>query len=45
MEKLDMLTDEQLVACGINAGMVRLSVGLENVNDIIADLEKGLAAI
>jgi O-acetylhomoserine (thiol)-lyase len=39
------LTDEQLVACGINAGMVRLSVGLENVNDIIADLEKGLAAI
>ena len=39
------LTDEQLVACGIDAGMVRLSVGLENVNDIIADLEKGLAAI
>ncbi len=39
------LTDEQLVACGIDGGMVRLSVGLENVNDIIADLEKGLAAI
>ena len=39
------LTDEQLVACGINPGMVRLSVGLENVDDIIADLEKGLAAI
>jgi len=39
------LTDEQLVACGIYGGMVRLSVGLENVNDIIADLEKGLTAI
>ncbi len=39
------LTDEQLAACGINGGMVRLSVGLENVDDIIADLEKGLAAI
>lgn len=39
------LTDEQLVACGINPGLVRLSVGLENVDDIIADLEKGLKAI
>ena len=39
------LTDEQLVACGINPGMVRLSVGLENVEDIIADLDKGLNAI
>ena len=39
------LTDEQLIACGINPGMVRLSVGLENVDDIIEDLEKGLAAI
>lgn len=39
------LTDEQLVAAGINAGMVRFSVGLENVDDIIADIDKGLAAI
>ena len=39
------LTDEQLIACGINPGMVRLSVGLGNVEDIIEDLEKGLAAI
>ena len=36
------LTDEQLVACGINPGLVRLSVGLENVNDIIADIENSL---
>ncbi len=39
------LTDEQLVAAGIEAGMVRFSVGLENVDDIIADIEKGLSAI
>ncbi len=36
------LTDEQLEAAGINAGMVRFSVGLENVDDIIEDIEKAL---
>ena len=30
---------------GITAGLVRISVGLEDVEDIIADLERGLAAI
>ncbi len=39
------LTDEQLVAAGIDGGLIRLSVGLENVDDIIADIEKGFAAI
>lgn len=39
------LTDEQLVAAGIDSGMVRFSVGLENVEDILADIEKGLSAI
>ena len=34
------LTDEQLVAAGINPGMIRFSVGLENVQDIIDDLEQ-----
>lgn len=34
------LTDEQLAAAGINPGMVRLSVGLENVDDIISDLDQ-----
>ncbi|MBE6854629.1 MAG: O-acetylhomoserine aminocarboxypropyltransferase/cysteine synthase, partial [Ruminococcus sp.] len=37
------LTDEQLVACGINGGMVRFSVGLENVEDILADIEQAFA--
>ena len=36
------LTDEQLVAAGIDAGMVRFSVGLENVDDILADIEQAL---
>ena len=39
------LTDEQLVAAGIDGGMVRFSCGLENVEDIIADIDLGLAAI
>ncbi len=38
------LTDEQLVAAGINAGMVRFSVGLENIDDIIEDLDNALKA-
>lgn len=39
------LTDEQLAAAGINAGMVRFSVGLENVGDIICDIDQALAQI
>ena len=37
------LTDEQLKAAGIEAGMIRLSVGLEDIDDIMEDLEKGFA--
>lgn len=36
------LTDEQLKDAGIPAGLVRVSVGIENVNDIIADLAQAL---
>lgn len=39
------LSEEQLVAAGINPGMVRFSVGLENVEDIIEDIEQSLNAI
>ena len=39
------LTDEQLVACGITPGLVRLSVGLENVEDILDDLKQAFEAI
>ncbi|HIW00023.1 MAG TPA: O-acetylhomoserine aminocarboxypropyltransferase/cysteine synthase [Candidatus Desulfovibrio intestinipullorum] len=36
------LSDSQLVECGIEPGMVRLSVGLENVQDILDDLAQAL---
>ncbi|MDD5949146.1 MAG: O-acetylhomoserine aminocarboxypropyltransferase/cysteine synthase [Lachnospiraceae bacterium] len=39
------MSDEQLMAAGIEGGQIRLSVGIENVEDIIADLEQGFAAI
>ena len=39
------LTDEQLVAAGIDGGMIRFSCGLENIEDILEDIKRGLAAI
>lgn len=36
------LTDEQLVAAGISPGMIRLSVGIEHIDDIIEDLCQAL---
>ena len=36
-------TEEQLRAAGVTKGMLRLSVGLEDAGDIIADLEQALA--
>ena len=38
------LTPEQQLTAGVTPGLVRLSVGLENIADIKADLEAGLAA-
>jgi O-acetylhomoserine (thiol)-lyase len=38
------LTPEQQLTTGVTPGLVRLSVGLENVADLKADLEQGLAA-
>ncbi|MFE1540174.1 bifunctional o-acetylhomoserine/o-acetylserine sulfhydrylase [Streptomyces microflavus] len=38
------LTEEQLIATGATPGLVRLSVGLENVADLKADLEAGFRA-
>lgn len=39
------LSDEQLVLAGIDPGMVRFSVGLEHVDDIIEDIEKALSSV
>lgn len=36
------LTDEQLVAAGVNPGLIRFSVGLENVEDILDDIRQSL---
>ncbi|HEV7567078.1 MAG: O-acetylhomoserine (thiol)-lyase [Microbacteriaceae bacterium] len=38
------LTPEQQLTAGVTPGLVRLSVGLENIEDLKADLEGGLAA-
>ena len=38
------LTPEQQLTSGVTPGLVRLSVGIENVDDLIADLETALAA-
>jgi O-acetylhomoserine (thiol)-lyase len=38
------LTEEEQLSTGVNPGMVRLSVGLETIDDILADLEIGFAA-
>ncbi|XKE47331.1 aminotransferase class I/II-fold pyridoxal phosphate-dependent enzyme [Halomonas organivorans] len=38
------LNDEELKAAGVTADMVRLSIGIEHVDDIIADLDQALAA-
>lgn len=38
------LTDEQLIAAGVRPDLIRLSVGIENVDDIIGDIEQALKA-
>ncbi len=39
------LTDEQLVAAGINPATVRVSIGLENIDDILDDFKNALDSI
>ncbi len=39
------MTDEQLKACGIEPNMIRFSVGIENKEDIIADLKQAIDSI
>ena len=38
------LTDEQLVAAGVGADLVRMSIGIEDLQDIIEDLEQAFQA-
>ena len=39
------MTDAQLVEAGVAPDLIRFSVGIENVNDIIADLEHALSCV
>ena len=39
------LTDEQLVEGGISADMIRMSVGIENPEDILDDIKQALAQV
>ena len=39
------MSDEELINAGVGPDLVRLSVGIEHVDDIIADLEQALAAV
>jgi O-acetylhomoserine (thiol)-lyase len=39
------LTEEELAACGVGPEMIRLSVGLENVEDLIWDLDQAFHAL
>ena len=39
------LTEEELESTGIHQNTIRLSIGTEHIDDIIADLENGFAAV
>ena len=39
------LSDKELEECGVTPDLIRFSVGIENVNDIIADIEQALATL
>ena len=39
------LTPEEQLASGVTPGLVRLAVGIEGIDDILADLTVGLAAV
>jgi O-acetylhomoserine (thiol)-lyase len=39
------LSEEELLDQGIRRNTIRLSIGTEHIDDIIADLENGFAAI
>jgi cystathionine beta-lyase/cystathionine gamma-synthase len=39
------LSDEQLAAAGVSRGMIRISIGLEDAQDIIEDVQQALASL
>ena len=39
------LSDEELLEAGVDAGMIRLSIGLETTEDLLWDLDQALQSI
>ena len=39
------MTDEELAAAGVSPDLVRLSVGIEDINDILEDVDQALAGV
>ena len=39
------LSDEMLIAAGVTPGLIRFSVGCENIEDILADIEQALEKV
>ncbi|MBL4868609.1 MAG: O-succinylhomoserine sulfhydrylase [Pseudomonadales bacterium] len=39
------LSDEEKQRAGIEEGLIRVSVGLENIDDLISDMQRGLSAL
>ncbi len=39
------MNDRELAAAGVSPDMIRLSVGIESANDIIADIEQALEKV
>ena len=44
IQDYEPVTQDELLAIGVEPGLVRLSVGIESIDDILADLELGFAA-
>ena len=42
---MQKLTDEQLQEAGVPADLIRLSCGIEDAADLIADIDQALAAV
>jgi len=38
------LSEDEMLSAGVSQGFIRLSIGLEHIDDIIADLEQALEA-
>ena len=39
------MNDEELLAAGVSPDLIRMSVGIEDIRDIVADINQALAQI